>query len=156
MEDYLDTLEWAKSVGGLKGLQARANANAKVIADWVKRTDWIDFLARDPALRSNTSVCLKVVDAAVSRLTADAQAAFVKAIAAALENEGVAYDIASYRDAPPRGCAHLVRLDGRDSTDVEALTLVARLGLCQGQGRVAESGVETVIRFRSPADGRNQ
>jgi phosphoserine aminotransferase len=121
VEDYLDTLEWAKSAGGLKGLQARANANAKVIADWVKRTDWIDFLARDPALRSNTSVCLKVVDAAVSRLTADAQAAFVKAIATALENEGVAYDIASYRDAPPGlriWCGSTV-----EKTDIEALTL---------------------------------
>src|SRR6202162_5121536 len=101
VEDYLDTLEWAKSVGGLKALHARADANAKAIADWVERTPWIDFLARDPALRSNTSVCLKVVDAAVTRLNADAQAAFVKGIAAALDKEGVAYDIDAYRDAPP-------------------------------------------------------
>src|SRR5580658_10490355 len=101
VEDYLDALEWAKSVGGLPALHARANANAKVIADWVERTPWIDFLARDQALRSNTSVCLKVVDAAVTRLSADAQAAFVKGIAAALDKEGVAYDIDAYRDAPP-------------------------------------------------------
>jgi hypothetical protein len=101
VEDYLDALQWAKSVGGLKALQARADANAKVIADWVTRTSWIDFLTRDPALRSNTSVCLKVVDAAVSRLAADAQAEFVKGLAAALEKEGVAYDINAYRDAPP-------------------------------------------------------
>src|SRR5271155_5396271 len=100
VEDYLDTLAWAKSIGGLPALRARADANAKVIADWVARTGWIDFLARDPALRSNTSVCLKIVDHAVSRLTADAQAAFVKGIAAALEQEDVAYDIDSYRDAP--------------------------------------------------------
>ena len=101
VEDYLDALEWAKSVGGLPALHARADANAKVIADWVERTAWIDFLARDPALRSNTSVCLKVVDPAVTRLNADAQAAFVKGIAAALDKEGVAYDIDAYRDAPP-------------------------------------------------------
>src|SRR5262250_3237687 len=99
VEDYLDALQWAKSIGGLKSLMARADANAKAIADWVARTPWIDFLARDPRLRSNTSVCLKVVDPAITALPATAQAAFAKAIAAALEKEGVAYDIASYRDA---------------------------------------------------------
>src|SRR5271154_5933184 len=120
VEDYLDALAWAKSVGGLKALQARADANAKVIADWVARTAWIDFLARDPALRSNTSVCLKIVDHAVSRLTADAQAAFIKGIAAALDKEGVAYDIDAYRDAPPGlrvWCGSTV-----ERSDVEALT----------------------------------
>jgi phosphoserine aminotransferase len=100
LEDYLDALEWAKSVGGLPALQARADANAKVIADWVERTGWIDFLAREPSQRSNTSVCLKVVDPAVTKLSADAQAAFVKGVAAALDKEGVAYDIDAYRDAP--------------------------------------------------------
>ncbi len=121
VEDYLDALEWAKSIGGLKALHARADANAKVIADWVARTAWIDFLARDPALRSNTSVCLKVVDPAVTRLAAEAQAAFVKGIAAALEKEGVAYDIDAYRDAPPGlriWCGSTV-----ERSDVEALTL---------------------------------
>jgi phosphoserine aminotransferase len=120
VEDYLDALEWAKSVGGLKGLRARADANAKVIADWVARTGWIDFLARDPALRSNTSVCLRVVDPAVSRLAVEAQAAFVKDIAAALEKEGVAYDIDAYRDAPAGlriWCGSTV-----EASDVEALT----------------------------------
>ena len=121
VEDYLDALEWAQSIGGLKALHARADANAKVIADWVARTSWIDFLTRDPALRSNTSVCLKVVDPAVTRLPGEAQAAFVKGIAAALEKEGVAYDIAAYRDAPPGlriWCGSTV-----ERTDVEALTL---------------------------------
>ena len=121
VEDYLDALEWAKSTGGLKALQARANGNAKVIADWVARTSWIDFLARDPALRSNPSVCLKVVDPAVTALSADAQAAFVKGVAAALEKEGVAYDIDAYRDAPPGlriWCGSTV-----ERTDIEALTL---------------------------------
>src|ERR1700681_2054547 len=120
VEDYLDALEWAKSVGGLKALHARADANAKVIADGVARPAWIDFLARDPALRSNTSVCLKVVDPAVGRLAADAQAAFVKGIAAALDKEGVAYDIDAYRDAPPGlriWCGSTV-----ERADVEALT----------------------------------
>jgi phosphoserine aminotransferase len=121
VEDYLDALEWAKSAGGLKNLHKRADANAKVIADWVVRTPWIDFLARDPALRSNTSVCLKVVDPVVNRLGADAQAAFVKGIAAALDNEGIAYDIGAYRDAPTGlriWCGSTV-----EKSDVKALTL---------------------------------
>jgi phosphoserine aminotransferase len=101
LEDYLDTLQWAKSIGGLKALQARSDANAKVIADWVARTAWIGFLAKDAALRSNTSVCLKVVDPVVTALPDDAQAAFVKNIGAMLEKEKVAYDIDAYRDAPP-------------------------------------------------------
>jgi len=121
VEDYLDTLEWAKSIGGLAALRARADANAKAVADWVARSSWIDFLTRDPALRSNTSVCLKVVDPTVTRLSAEAQAAFVKGIAAALEKEGVAYDIDAYRDAPPGlriWCGATV-----ERTDIEALTL---------------------------------
>jgi phosphoserine aminotransferase len=121
VEDYLDALDWAKGIGGLPALHARADANAGAIADWVARTPWIDFLARDPALRSNTSVCLKVVDPAVSRLAPEAQAAFVKGIAAALEKEAVAYDIDAYRDAPAGlrvWCGSTV-----ERTDVEALTL---------------------------------
>jgi phosphoserine aminotransferase len=121
VEDYLDALEWAKSVGGLSALHARADSNARTIADWVARSPWIDFLARDAALRSNTSVCLKVVDPTVSRLPAEAQAAFVKGIAAALEREGVAYDIDAYRDAPIGlriWCGSTV-----ERSDVEALTL---------------------------------
>jgi phosphoserine aminotransferase len=101
VEDYLDALAWAKSIGGLKSLIGRADANTKVIADWVARTPWVAFLAQDPAIRSNTSVCLKIVDPVVSGLSADGQAAFAKGMAAALEKEGVAYDIAAYRDAPP-------------------------------------------------------
>ena len=121
VEDYLDALKWAKSIGGLKTLIARADANAAVIADWVASAPWIEFLARDPAIRSNTSVCLKVVEPSVTRLSAPAQAAFVKAIAAALEREGVAYDIDAYRDAPPGlriWCGATI-----ETRDVEALTL---------------------------------
>jgi phosphoserine aminotransferase len=120
VEDYLDTLIWAKSAGGLKGLIARADANTKVIADWVARSPWIDFLAREPATRSNTSVCLQVVDPAVAALPADAQAAFVKSLAAVLEKEGVAYDIDAYRDAPPGlriWCGATV-----EAKDIDALT----------------------------------
>jgi phosphoserine aminotransferase len=101
VEDYLDALSWAKSIGGLKALMARADANAAVITDWVAATPWIEFLAGNPAVRSNTSVCLKVVDPAIAKLPVAAQAAFVKQVAALLEKEGVAYDIDAHRDAPP-------------------------------------------------------
>jgi phosphoserine aminotransferase len=101
VEDYLDTLAWAKSVGGLKGLRARADSNAKAIHDWVARTPWIANLAEQDETRSNTSVCLKIVDPAVSSLPVDAQWAFVKDFVALIEKEGAAYDIATHRDAPP-------------------------------------------------------
>jgi phosphoserine aminotransferase len=100
VEDYLDALHWAKSVGGLKALISRADANTKVLADWKARTSWIDFLAGDPAIRSNTSVCLKVVDPAITSLTPDAQADFAKKLVALVEKEGAGYDFAHYRDAP--------------------------------------------------------
>ena len=101
VEDYLDTLQWAKSAGGLNGLIARADANSKVVANWVARTPWIAHLAKEPATRSNTSVCLNIVDPAVAALPAEGQWAFVKDLVAMLEKEGVAYDIATHRDAPP-------------------------------------------------------
>ena len=88
-------------MGSLKGLIARADANTKVISDFVAKTPWIDFLAADPAIRSNTSVCLKVSDPAITALPADAQAAFAKALVGFLEKEKVALDIGAYRDAPP-------------------------------------------------------
>ncbi len=101
VEDYLDALNWAKSVGGLKGMIARADANTRVLSDWVAKTPWIDFLAADPAIRSNTSVCLKVVDPTIASLPADAQADFAKKLVAAIEKEGAGYDFGYYRDAPP-------------------------------------------------------
>jgi phosphoserine aminotransferase len=100
IEDAIDAMEWGKSVGGLKGMQARADANFKVLADWVARTDWIDFLAQIPETRSNTSVCFTIVDPAVKLLDADGQAAFAKAIVSRLDKAGAAYDIGGYRDAP--------------------------------------------------------
>jgi len=120
VEDYLDALQWAKSIGGLKALMARADANAKAVATWVARAPWVDFLARDAAIRSNTSVCLRVIDPAVTALSADAQSAFAKALAGAVEKEGAGYDIAHYRDAPPGlriWCGASV-----EASDVEILT----------------------------------
>jgi phosphoserine aminotransferase len=101
VEDYLDALNWAESIGGLQGLFARANANARVLNDWADRTPWLQNLAEVPATRSNTSVCLKVVDPAVAALPEDAQRAFVKQIEAILDKENAARDIAGHRDAPP-------------------------------------------------------
>ena len=120
VEDYLDALSWAESVGGLTGLMARADRNAQVLFDWIAHTGWVENLARDTATRSNTSVCLRIVDPAVLALPDAAQAAFAKEIAQKLEGEGVALDIGSYRDAP----AGLRIWTGAtvESADLEALT----------------------------------
>jgi phosphoserine aminotransferase len=119
-EDYLDALRWGESLGGLAALQARADANAAVLADWVRRTPWVAFLTTDPATRSNTSVCLRVVDPRVTALPAEAQAKFAKQLAGILEQAGVALDAASYRSAPPGlriWCGATV-----ERSDLEALT----------------------------------
>jgi len=120
VEDYLDALQWAKSAGGLTATIARSDANAKVLSDWVAATAWVDHLAKHANERSNTSVCLKVVDPVVTRLSGDEQAAFAKTLAGLLEKEDVAYDIAFYRDAPPGlriWCGATV-----EQRDIEALT----------------------------------
>ena len=120
VEDYLDALQWAKSTGGLTAMIARSDANAKVLSDWVAATAWVDHLAKHTNERSNTSVCLKVVDPVVTRLSGDEQAAFAKTLAGLLEKEDVAYDIAFYRDAPPGlriWCGATV-----EQRDIEALT----------------------------------
>ncbi|WP_031555201.1 phosphoserine transaminase [Parvularcula oceani] len=101
VEDYLDALSWAETVGGLSGLKARANENAKLLGEWVARTEWIENLAEDPAARSNTSVCLKIVDPRIASLPEDGQRAFQKAIEKRLAAEEAAFDIGAYRDAPP-------------------------------------------------------
>ncbi|MDR3376793.1 MAG: phosphoserine transaminase [Ancalomicrobiaceae bacterium] len=97
VEDYLDTLGWAKRLGGLKPLIARADANAKAIADWVAKTPWVDFLAKDPAIQSNTSVCLVITD---KDLSPEASADVAKKIVSLVEKEGAGFDFGSYRDAP--------------------------------------------------------
>ncbi|MER8965516.1 phosphoserine transaminase [Mesorhizobium sp. M0808] len=101
VEDYLDALRWAKSIGGLDALVTRADANAAVLDRFVGKSSWLGHLAVDPATRSNTSVCLSFTDPDVAALDADGQAAFAKAIVSVLDKEGVAYDIGAYRDAPP-------------------------------------------------------
>jgi len=100
IEDAVDAMEWGLEIGGLKAMQARADANFKVLADWVAQTDWVDFLAKVPAQRSNTSVCLSIVDPAIAALDAEAQAAFAKALVARLDKLDVGYDFGSYKDAP--------------------------------------------------------
>ena len=120
VEDYLDALSWSKSLGGKTGLFARADTNFAAIDAWVKKTDWVDFLAVKPETRSNTSVCLTIVDPEVSARSEDEQAAFAKAIVSRLDKEGVAYDIGAYRDAP----AGLRIWTGAtiEASDLEALT----------------------------------
>ena len=100
VEDYVDALQWAKSVGSLKGLIARADANTKVIADWIAASKTFAFLPKVEATRSNTSVCLSIVDADVVAKGPDAVGKVAKAIVSLLDKEGVAYDIGAYRDAP--------------------------------------------------------
>lgn len=137
VEDYLDALAWAEQQGGLKGLIARADRNAKVLHDWVERTPWIANLAVVPETYSNTSVCLTIVDPVVTSLAADAQAAFAKAMVARLDKAGVAYDIGSYRDAP----AGLRIWTGStiEAADLEALTEWLDWAFAEEKGALAEA-----------------
>ncbi|MEE9313404.1 MAG: phosphoserine transaminase [Rhizobiaceae bacterium] len=100
VEDYIDALTWAEGLGGLDGLMSRADANFSTLNNWVEKTAWVEFLAVKPDTRSNTSVCLKFADPDVAVLDNDAQNAFVKRMTKLLEEEGVAFDIGGYRDAP--------------------------------------------------------
>jgi len=100
VEDYIDALLWAKELGGLKALMARADANAKAIFDFCDKNPWLANLAEVAETRSNTSVCLKIVDPQVTALDADAQEAFAKGMVATLEKEAAAVDVGAYRDAP--------------------------------------------------------
>jgi phosphoserine aminotransferase len=101
VEDHLDALRWAEQIGGLPSLIARSVANLACIEQWVARSDWAQFLASDARLRSSTSICLTIKAPWFQALSHDQQSASAKRIAAALERESVAYDIASYRDTPP-------------------------------------------------------
>ncbi|MDB5468097.1 MAG: serC [Phenylobacterium sp.] len=120
VEDYLDALKWASNIGGLAEMKRRADANLGVLEAWSQRASWVSFLAEDPAIRSNTSVCLKVIDPRVTGLPEAAQADFAKKLAGVLEKEGVALDVGGYRDAPPGlriWCGATV-----DTSDLDALT----------------------------------
>jgi phosphoserine aminotransferase len=101
VEDYLDALGWAEGIGGLTALKARVAANFGALWAWVQNSDWVDFLASDASQRSNTSVCLKIVDTAFTQLGEDSRHDLVKRFAGILEAEAVAFDIAGHRNAPP-------------------------------------------------------
>ena len=120
LEDWIDGVAWGLSVGGLRALIARTEANAAALDAWVRRTGWIDYLAEDPAVRSTTSVCLKITDPRVAAMTEDARQALVKRMKRLVEDEGAAFDIESHRNAPAGlrvwcGCTV-------DTADIEALT----------------------------------
>ncbi len=120
VEDIIDALKWGQSIGGLAGMKARSEANLKAIADWVAKSDWAGFLCADAAARSNTSICLKIVDPWFTALGEKDQGAVAKQVAAVLEKEGVALDIGAYRDAPPG-----LRIWGGatvETSDIQALT----------------------------------
>ena len=120
VEDYLDALTWAESVGGLKGLIGRSNANLGALSDWIAKGSSFGFLAEDETIRSNTSVCIKITDPWFAGLNEEAQAEAAKKVAAALDKEGVALDVAGYRAAPPGlriWCGATV-----EEADVKALT----------------------------------
>ncbi|HEX3495349.1 MAG TPA: phosphoserine aminotransferase, partial [Methylocella sp.] len=137
VEDYIDALNWGKSLGGLDALIARADANSKALGDWVARTPWVDFLAADPRIRSNTSVCLKVVDPAVAALAPANQAAFAKALENLLEKEMVAFDIGAYREAPPGlriWCGATI-----ETSDIEALTPWLDFAFANTKGDLAKA-----------------
>jgi phosphoserine aminotransferase len=137
VEDYIDALEWAKSVGGLDALVAKADANARVLLDWVAGTPWIANLAQEPATASNTSVCLVIADPDVVSKGPDAVAQVAKGITASLEKEGVALDIGAYRDAPPGlrvWCGATV-----EQSDLEALTPWLDWAFAQEKAKLAKA-----------------
>jgi phosphoserine aminotransferase len=137
LEDYIDALEWARSLGGLDALIAKADANAKAVLDWAARTPWVANLAKNPATASNTSVCLVIADPDVLAKGEDAVAALAKGIAASLDREGVAYDIGAYRDAPPGlriWCGATV-----ERSDLEALTPWLDWAFAQEKAKLAKA-----------------
>ncbi|KLK91694.1 phosphoserine aminotransferase [Microvirga vignae] len=137
VEDYIDALEWAKSIGGLEKLMAKADANAKVIHDWVAKTPWIANLAKVSATASNTSVCLVIADPDVVGQGPEAVAQVAKGITSTLDKEGVAFDIGAYRDAPPGlriWCGATV-----EQSDLEALTPWLDWAFAQEKAKLAKA-----------------
>ncbi len=137
VEDVLDAMAWARSVGGAKGLQARTLANFQALSEWVARTPWVDFLCTDESVRSPTSVCLKLADPALTALSKDDQSVFCKKVVSLIEAEKAAYDFNAYRDAPPGfriWCGATVEAD-----DVKALTqwLDWAYGVCRAEIKAA-------------------
>ncbi len=137
LEDYLDALAWAERIGGQPELARRADANAKVLFDWIDRTRWIANLAVDPLTWSNTSVCLKIVDSDVLALSSEAQAKFAKDMVALIEKEGAGYDLGAYRDAPPGlriWCGSTV-----EAADVAALVPWLEWAFAQTKAKLAKA-----------------
>jgi len=137
VEDVIYSLKWADTLGGVKGLIARSLANATALDKWVQATDWVDYLAVDAKTRSNTSICLKIVDPWFTALPKDQQAEVAKKLASALEKEGVAYDIASYRTAPAGlriWCGATV-----EANDVAALGPWLDWAYAQAKGAIAKA-----------------
>ncbi len=152
VEDYLDALEWAKRLGGLEALIAKANANARVIHNWVARTRWIANLARDPSTASNTSVCLVIADPDVLAGGSESVAACAKGLASALEREGIAYDIGAYRDAPPGlriWCGATI-----EASDLAALTLWLDWAFAAEKAKLTKAGLSPAPSFRGAAQAR--
>ncbi len=134
VEDALDGLKWAENQGGLKGLISRSKKNLAVLEEWVAKTDWVGFLAEDEEIRSNTSICFKIIDPWYTDLPVDVQAAKAKELAALLDKEGVAYDIGAYRDAPAG-----LRIWGGATVEAEDLrTLTEWLDWAYGQVKEEE------------------
>jgi phosphoserine aminotransferase len=100
-EDFIDALKWAESIGGLPALFKRSEANLAAVSAWVAKTPWLEFLAEEPATRTSTSICLKLVEPWFTELPTDEQKGIQKRIVTLLENEGAAYDVGNYREAPP-------------------------------------------------------
>ncbi len=137
VEDYVDALKWGRSVGGLQGLVGRADANADALARWVDATAWVDFLAGDPKVRSNTSVCLRIADPDVAAQGEEAETTVAKRIVALLDQEGVALDIGHYRDAPAGlriWCGSTV-----ETADVQALTPWLDWAFATAKGELAKA-----------------
>ena len=138
VEDQIDALNWARKIGGLPALIARARGNLATLEDWVAKSRWARFLAEDRKARSNTSVCLKIVDKEIAASPAAEQAKFAATIAGLLEQEGVAYDVGAYRDAPPGlriWCGATV-----DQADIETLTLWLDWAFAEAKSRIANKG----------------
>jgi phosphoserine aminotransferase len=144
VEDALDGLRWAERIGGAPALIARSEANLRIVAEWVERTPWVDFLAEQPELRSPTSICLRLVDPAITELPRAGQAALIKDMVARLEAEGVGYDVASYRDAPPG-----LRLWGGATVEhADMAALLPWLDWAYGEARSEQLGALGAVRSR--------
>ena len=139
LQDYLDALDWVESVGGVKGTIARSDANAAVIAEWVARTLWVEFLARVPSAPSNTSPCLSIVDPEVAALPPEMREAFPRRIAALLDAENAAKDIASHRSSPPG--LRIWTGATVEKSDLELLVPWLDLGFRRGETSSCQSGL---------------